>query len=67
MGAYARLEAERSGLYAEVADALVDIEQFQSLDDKPKRLVARHIVERMASMGNGDAAGVDAANAGSDA
>jgi shikimate kinase len=67
MGAYARLEAERSGLYAEVADALVDIEQFQSLDDKPKRLVARHIVERMASLGNGDGAAADAAGASSDA
>jgi shikimate kinase len=59
MGAYTRLEAERSGLYAEVADALIDIEQFQSLDDKPKRLVARHIVERMAALG-GDGVGTDA-------
>jgi shikimate kinase len=50
MGAYARLDAERSGLYAEVADAMIDVEQFQSLDDKPKRLVARHIVERMADL-----------------
>lgn len=44
-GAYSRLEAERSALYAEVADEVVDIEPFHSLDDKPKRALARHIAE----------------------
>ena len=44
-GAYARLEAERAGLYAAVADEIVDIEPFHSQDEKPKRLLARHIVD----------------------
>ncbi|HEY3143203.1 MAG TPA: shikimate kinase [Acidimicrobiales bacterium] len=45
--AYARLETERSALYAELADEIVDIEPFHTLDDKPKRALARHIVELM--------------------
>jgi shikimate kinase len=48
LAAYSRLETERTGLYAEVADAVVDIEPFHTLDDKPKRLVARHIVDILA-------------------
>lgn len=43
--ALARLEVERSALYGEIADEIVDIEPFHSLDDKPKRALARHIVE----------------------
>jgi shikimate kinase len=43
--AYARLAAERSDLYADVADEIVDIEPFHTLDDKPKRVLARHIAE----------------------
>jgi shikimate kinase len=46
-GAYARLEAERGDLYAAVADVIVDIEPFHGGDDKPKRLLARHIVETL--------------------
>lgn len=42
--ALARLELERSALYGEIADEVVDIEPFHSLDDKPKRALARHIV-----------------------
>lgn len=45
IAALARLEAERSAYYAEIADQVVDIEPFHSRDDKPKRLLARHIVE----------------------
>jgi shikimate kinase len=41
----ARLEAERSVVYAELADEVVDIEPFHSVGDKPKRAIARHIIE----------------------
>jgi shikimate kinase len=51
LAAYARLETERTGLYAEVADAVVDIEPFHTLEDKPKRLVARHIVDLLGRRG----------------
>jgi len=48
MAAYERLDRERSGHYESVADEIVDIEPFHSAgDDKPKRLLARHIVERL--------------------
>lgn len=43
--AYERLDRERSHLYETVADEIVDIEPFHSQDEKPKRLLARHIVE----------------------
>jgi shikimate kinase len=46
--ALARLEAELSALYEEVADLVVDIEPFHSLDGEPKRAIARHIVELLA-------------------
>ena len=39
----ARLLAERSPLYEEVADVAVDIEPFHAGDEKPKRALARHI------------------------
>ncbi|HZA75937.1 MAG TPA: shikimate kinase [Acidimicrobiales bacterium] len=38
-----RLIAERSPLYEDVADAIVDVEPFHSGDDKPKRALAHHI------------------------
>lgn len=45
-GAYERLERERSQHYETAADVVVDIEPFHAQDDdKPKRLLARHIVE----------------------
>jgi shikimate kinase len=47
MAAYERLERERSQHYEAVADEIVDIEPFHGGDDKPKRLLARHIVERL--------------------
>jgi shikimate kinase len=40
-----RLEAERSALYTEIADEVVDVEPFHQLDEKPKWALARHIVE----------------------
>jgi shikimate kinase len=43
--AYRRLELERAELYEAVADEIVDIEPFHSGDEKPKRLLARHIVD----------------------
>jgi shikimate kinase len=54
LAAYSRLETERTGLYAEVADAVIDIEPFHTLDDKPKRLVARHIVDLLSRYGAAD-------------
>jgi shikimate kinase len=50
-GALSRLDAERAARYAEVADHVVDIEPFQSGDDKPKRAIARHIVELLSGAG----------------
>jgi shikimate kinase len=38
-----RLDAERSPLYEEVADVVVDVEEFHMADDRPKRALARHI------------------------
>ena len=40
-----RLVGERAPLYAEVADATVDVEPFHAGDDKPKRALAGHIAE----------------------
>jgi shikimate kinase len=40
-----RLIAERTPLYEAVSDAVVDVEPFHDGDDKPKRAVARHIVD----------------------
>lgn len=43
---YERLVAERSVVYAEIADATVDVEAFHELvDEQPKNAVARHIAE----------------------
>jgi shikimate kinase len=44
-----RLDGELSGLYAEIADEVVDVERFHGLDGEPKRLIARHIVELLES------------------
>jgi shikimate kinase len=41
----ARLLAERSALYEQVADLQVDVEPFHAGDDTPKRALARHIAE----------------------
>ena len=49
--ALARHEAELSARYEEVADQVVDIEPFHSLDGEPKRAIARHIVELLAVSG----------------
>lgn len=40
-----RLVAARGPLYAEVADAAVDVEAFHAADDKPKRALAHHIAQ----------------------
>jgi shikimate kinase len=40
-----RLIVERTPLYEAVSDAVVDVEPFHDGDDKPKRAVARHIVD----------------------
>jgi shikimate kinase len=45
--AYARLDRERGDHYQAVADEIVDIEPFHSQEEKPKRLLARHIVETL--------------------
>ena len=50
VGTLSRLLEERTPLYAEVADHVVDIEVFQG-DDKPKRSIARHIAGLVAPAG----------------
>lgn len=47
--ALVRLEGELSGLYAEIADRVVDIERFHALGGEPKQLIAHHIVELLAA------------------
>jgi shikimate kinase len=47
--ALVRLEGELSGLYAEIADRVVDIERFHELGGEPKQLIADHIVELLAA------------------
>jgi len=42
---FARLDAERSPLYREVADITVDIEPFHLDDDKPKSVLADRIAD----------------------
>jgi shikimate kinase len=54
VGTLRRLLVERTPLYEQVADAVVDVETFHDGDEKPKRAIARHIV------GLAQAAGVDA-------
>lgn len=49
-GTLARLQAERGPLYAEVADLVVDVEPFHVGDDKPKRAIARHVVDLLAGL-----------------
>lgn len=44
----ARLLAERTPLYEEVADVAVDVEPFHVGDEKPKRALARHIATLVA-------------------
>ena len=44
-GTLRRLMVERAPLYEGVADAVVDVEPFHDGDEKPKRAIARHIVE----------------------
>jgi shikimate kinase len=44
----ARLLAERTPLYEQVADVVVDVEPFHAGDDKPKRALARHIATLVA-------------------
>lgn len=40
-----RLDEERSVLYSQIADEVVDIESFHAVgDDKPKRAIARHVM-----------------------
>jgi shikimate kinase len=60
--ALTRLERELSTHYAEIADHIVDIEPFHSLDLEPKHAIARHIVELP---GAGDLRGSDAVPTGS--
>jgi shikimate kinase len=43
--ALGRLIVERTPLYEAVSDAVVDVEPFHDGDDKPKRAVARHIID----------------------
>jgi shikimate kinase len=41
---YRRLAAERTALYTQVADVVVDVEAFhQNTDGKPKNVIARHV------------------------
>jgi 5-deoxy-5-amino-3-dehydroquinate synthase len=40
---FERLLAERTPLYAAVADRVIDVEPFHQGDEKPKRALARHI------------------------
>jgi shikimate kinase len=47
--ALARLERELAPLYADVADHVIDIEPFHALDDEPKRTIARHILQVLAT------------------
>jgi shikimate kinase len=47
--ALVRLEGELSALYGEVADRVVDIEQFHARGGEPKRLIAHHIVDLLAA------------------
>jgi shikimate kinase len=47
----ARLLAERTPLYEEVADVAVDVEPFHTGDDKPKRALARHIATLVTDAG----------------
>lgn len=42
---FARLDAERSPLYREVADITVDIEPFHLDDDKPKSVLAERVAD----------------------
>jgi shikimate kinase len=44
-GTLQRLVAVRAPLYEKVANAVVDVEPFHAAGDKPKRALARHIVE----------------------
>lgn len=44
----ARLLAERTPLYEQVADVAVDVEPFHAGDEKPKRALARHIAALVA-------------------
>jgi shikimate kinase len=46
-----RLLVERAPLYEGVADAVVDVEPFHDGDDKPKRAIARHIVDLAVAAG----------------
>jgi shikimate kinase len=47
--ALARLERELAALYAAVADHVVDVEPFHALDDEPRRSIARHILQVLAT------------------
>lgn len=49
----ARLVAERSDLYGEVADVVVDVDPFHAEGDKPKRRLAEHIADLVASAESG--------------
>lgn len=44
---YERLASERTALYAQVADVVVDVERFQKEPDgnKPKNAIARHLAD----------------------
>jgi shikimate kinase len=46
-GTLARLEAERAGLYAEVAHEVVEIEPFHANWDEPKDALAHHLAVRL--------------------
>lgn len=48
----ARLLAERTPLYEEVADVAVDVEPFHLGDEKPKRALARHIAGLVTGAGS---------------
>lgn len=51
---YERLTAERTELYARVADLTVDVESFQVDEgDKPKNAISRHIIDRLAEEAEG--------------
>jgi shikimate kinase len=58
----ARLLAERTPLYEQVADVAVDVEPFHAGDEKPKRALARHIAALVADTA-GSAPPADGASA----
>jgi len=43
----ARLDAELSAHYRDIADLVVDVDRFHTLDEEPRQPIARHIVDAL--------------------